>query len=156
MNRPASPHRVSALTPLPDSNWDWSDIDRDEWKVVDKNSRFQEFYDYWRASPHDFGSSQSFPYNLSLGTKPPLHPYRTSDSQIVVTKSYDEMYYRLLDLHENGDPGSGAVITGQPGIGTSLWLNPRLLQQLIGASVAQENPISSISCLRGLFRITRP
>ena len=149
MNRPTSLHRVSALTLLPDSNWDWPKVDIDEWKVVDKNDGFRKLYNHWRTSSHTFSSSGPFPYKLQLGSEPPLHPYSISDGQIVVTKSYDEMYYRLLALRENRGPGSGAVITGQPGIGTSIRLNPRLVRQLIGVFVAQENLCSSISCSHG-------
>ena len=149
VNPPASFHRVSALTLLPDSSWDWPATNRGMWEVVDGKDEFQEFYNHWRTSSYTFCSSGPFPYKLQLGNESPLHPYSTSDGQIVVTKSYDEMYYRLLALRETRAPGSGAVITGQPGIGTSIRLNPRLVRQLIGVFVTQENLSFLISCSHG-------
>jgi len=45
----------------------------------------------------------------------------TFKGQILVTKSYENMFYRLLRLRKV-DKGNakGAVITGQPGVGASL------------------------------------
>jgi len=50
-------------------------------------------------------------------------PYQ-SGSQILVTESYERMFHHLLLLRRD-DEGSrkGAVITGQPGIGTPLWIS---------------------------------
>jgi len=64
---------------------------------------------------------------LELGVNPkgnPLLPFHGGDTfknRILVTKSYENMFYRLLRLREEdkGD-AKGAVITGQPGVGASL------------------------------------
>jgi len=77
----------------------------------------------------------------------PLLPFRpddTSENRILVTKSYDDTFYRLLHLRQR-DRGKrrGAVLTGQPGTGASLWL-PRLhpVHKLTDTRVPQEKPPS--------------
>ena len=64
---------------------------------------------------------------LKLGVRQggePLLPFRssvTSGDKILITKSFDDMLYRLL-LIRLSDKGNrrGAVLTGQPGIGVSV------------------------------------
>ena len=86
---------------------------------------YQQFYKYWKDhfADHDYSNSK-FPYSLSLGKDGTYLPFRldsTSGGRILVTKSYDDMFHRLLRLRES-DKGDkkGAVVTGQPGIGASL------------------------------------
>ena len=94
---------------------------------------YQQFYKKWdKKSSHSEFLETKFPYELSLGAHEPppgadlkglpLLPFRSeimSGDKIVVTKSYDDMFHRLVDLR-NKTYGRGAVITGQPGIGGSL------------------------------------
>ena len=83
------------------------------------SSRHQEFYDYWYNSSHTL-DPKTPPYKQSLGgpkARLPVHPLGVSGNELVITESYNKMYYRLLYLRKTGTPGSGAVITGQPGIG---------------------------------------
>lgn len=155
VNQSASLRHVSTLiTPLPGHNWTWTRKDRKEWKQVDTNDQHQKFYDYWRRSPYIFSSTQQFPYRLSLGgpgITPPIQPFDTSGSEIVVTEPYHKMYFRLLYLRQTRKVGSGAVLTGQPGIGaSSAGFSPQ--QQLIKISAIQENHFFSISCSHGFFQ----
>jgi hypothetical protein len=86
----------------------------------------QQFYEHWRESSSSSKFSNTFPYKLSLRMDSrgrslmPFSPNTTSGDQILVTKSYDDMFHRLL-LLRNGDVGAdrGAVLTGQSGIGRS-------------------------------------
>jgi len=92
---------------------------------------WQQFYERWRDGPKDFKFDDKpddrFPYVLDLGVDPegnsllPFHDGDTSGNRILVTKSYENMFYRLLSLRQE-DKGNarGAVITGQPGVGASL------------------------------------
>ena len=84
------------------------------------------FYEYWRRSDAPSSFLSTFPYKLSLGVDSnnkcllPFHRDESSD-QILVTKSYNTIFHRLLRLRE-GDIGTtkGAVLTGQPGAGICL------------------------------------
>ena len=93
---------------------------------------YQKFYEKWddKSSRSKFLETK-FPYELSLGAHEPppgadskgvpLLPFRNeimSGDKILVTKSYDDMFHRLVRLR-NEYEGRGAVITGQPGIGGS-------------------------------------
>jgi hypothetical protein len=51
----------------------------------------------------------------------PWNAYQTVENQILITKSYDEIFHYLLLLRQK-DMGDtrGAVLTGQPGAGASL------------------------------------
>ena len=86
---------------------------------------YQKFYEKWDDESSSSKFRKEFPYELSLGTDQygrSLLPFRDgsiSGDKIVVTKSYDDMFHRLLRLR-NKPYGRGAVITGQPGIGGSL------------------------------------
>lgn len=83
----------------------------------------QQFYDYWRGPPASSEFRDTFPYTLGLGVDAilPFNSHDTSENRIVVTKSYDDMFHRLLRLRRRDYGRSkGAVLTGQPGIGTPL------------------------------------
>ena len=95
---------------------------------------YQKFYEHWDKSSSGSKFRNKFPYELSLGAHEPppgadskdvpLLPFRKdslSGDKILVTKPYDDMFHRLLDLRNN-DKGyrRGAVLAGQPGIGGSL------------------------------------
>jgi len=88
---------------------------------------WQQFYERWRDSSTSSEFHDKFPYVLKLGMDPegnsplPFHNEDTSENRILVTKSYNDMFYRLLRLREDDlGKSKGAVITGQPGIGASL------------------------------------
>ena len=82
---------------------------------------------------------------LDLGVDPkgnsplPFHDGDTSGNRILVTKSYETVFYCLLSLRQE-DKGNtrGAVITGQPGVSVSLWPDPHPVRQLTGTFVLQE------------------
>ena len=86
---------------------------------------YQKFYEKWDDVSSRSKFRDTFPYRLSLGADQrggPLPPFRkdsTLGGDILVIKSYDDMFHRLLRLR-NEYSGRGAVITGQPGIGGSL------------------------------------
>jgi len=70
----------------------------------------------------------TFPYKLSLGTWPcgtTLLPFRRRDTtggQILVTESYNKLLNRIMAHRATG--AQGVVLTGQPGTGRFLWLDP--------------------------------
>jgi len=52
---------------------------------------------------------------------PPFRPNDTSGARILITKSYNDVFHRLLHLRQKDFGASrGAVLTGQPGTGASL------------------------------------
>ena len=86
----------------------------------------QLFYEKWRSEP--FEQPQKFPYIMGFGTNSDgqsLLQFRseeTANGEIVITKAYEDMYNRILNIRE-GNPESdtrGVVLTGQPGIGASI------------------------------------
>ena len=86
---------------------------------------YQKFYEKWDDKSSSSNFSEQYPYELSLGMDKygeSLLPFRDGSilgDKILVTKSYDDMFQRILCLR-NENCGRGAVITGQPGIGGSL------------------------------------
>ena len=113
----------------------------------------QQFCSYWYNRPYGFGLKEKFPYTLSLGSSEvnlPIHAGVTLDKTIVITKSYHEIYYRILDAGRAGK--GGVVLTGQPGVGASKRLDPRPVQRL---TFVQEKLSSSISCSLGYFQPNR-
>ena len=130
------------LITLLGADWTWPDASEGEWEVV--TDGYQQFYEHWRNTCTGSNFPNKFPYKLSLGVDPggiplPFRPYSISRNQIVVTRSYEEMFHRLLRLRSK-DHGStrGVVLTGQPGIGASLCPDSHHILQLISASVLQE------------------
>ena len=81
---------------------------------------YQQFYERWRQSDgSEFG--ETFPYELSLGqVSLPFRADPTLGDQILITEAYDSLFYRILCIRMRDGGVRGAVITGQPGIGTSL------------------------------------
>ena len=112
-------------SPLPDPDWTWEENDKRHWE--DKaGSLWQEFCQRWRNSPASSRFLEGFPYVLELGMNQgspllPFHASTTSKNRILVVKSYDDMYNRILQLRQV-DSGAkrGVVLTGQPGTGASL------------------------------------
>ena len=100
-------------------------MEKKEWKVT--TGAWQQFYERWRDSSVGSKFDNQFPYTLELGVDLegnsllPFHDGETSKNRILVTKSYEDMFYRLLRLRKK-DMGQarGAVITGQPGVGAPL------------------------------------
>ena len=90
---------------------------------------YKNFYDHWRNRAYGSGLRKRFPYKLSLGVPGPMGADNTSNSEIVVTSAYHEMYYRILGFRKRSASAvrnGGIVLTGQPGVGASLWLNSYL------------------------------
>ena len=83
----------------------------------------QRFYEHWCDSSAGSKFCDTFPYVLSLGEPDAFVPFgfaATPGNQIVVTKSYDDMFHPLLRLRNDDEGDSrGAVLTGQSGIGMS-------------------------------------
>ena len=84
----------------------------------------QQFCDYWHGKSIDPITPSKFPYVASLGPEGgkiilPFGPKSGPGNQIVITRSYEATFLRILRLREKdiGRDG-GAVLTGQPGIGT--------------------------------------
>ena len=87
---------------------------------------YQTFYEGWynrsqRSQEPNFPNT--LPYVISLreddNTSPlPFDSHKQLGNHILVTKSYDDMFHRILRLRL-ADIGAdvGVVLTGQPGIG---------------------------------------
>jgi len=99
-------------------------MNKKEWRV--EGGGDQRLYKLWRNKPDDSDFLNTFPYKLSVGVDSygaSLSAYCSGPvgGQIIVTKSYDDMFHRLLRLRmDRMGRAQGAVITGQPGIGASL------------------------------------
>jgi len=96
----------------------------------------------WRDSSTSSHPPEPLPYVLELGVDQGGKPFRagnTSGDRILITKSYEDMFYRLLHIRQyDKGGGRGAVLTGQPGIGVSLLTGPHPVRQLTGTPVLQE------------------
>ena len=103
--------------------------------------RLQQFYNHWRDISANSEFNKTFPYELPLGTKPPVRPDSTSGNKIIVTKSYDDMFHRILSFRGNDQgPEKGVVLTGQPGTGALYDQIPTPCE--LTRSVLQEKPPS--------------
>ena len=86
---------------------------------------YQKFYEKRDGVSSRSEFEKPIPYDLSLGMDQhgkPLLPFRysgISGAKILVTKSYDDMFHRILGLR-NDIRERGVVLTGQPGTGGSL------------------------------------
>ena len=90
------------------------DTDKLKWEETEE---YQEFYKHWYDSFAGCDFPNEFPYELSLAVD--LVDVSPSGKRILVTKSYDDMFHRLMHLRDNDIDGDakGAVLIGQPGIG---------------------------------------
>ena len=86
-------------------------------------NEYDQFYQHWRSkSSSEF--PKKFPYVLELGADErgrsfvPFRPYDTTKGQILVIKSYENIFQRVLRLREEG-VHRGIVLCGQPGTGKS-------------------------------------
>ena len=107
--------------------------------------RYQQFYELWRkSSGSEFDKTP--PYELPLevnGYGRPLLPFCSSatlEGRVLVTKSYEDIFQRILRCRK-GTAG-GVVLNGQPGTGGSLSPDPYHVQQLNGTFALQEKPLS--------------
>lgn len=107
--------------------------------------RYHCFSNHWRDPSTGSDCYKRFPYVLELGVDldgAPLLPFHgddTTGNRILVTKAYEEMFYRILRLRKM-DKGTrrGVVITGQPGIGASS-IRSSPVRPLTGTSIFREN-----------------
>jgi hypothetical protein len=92
------------------TNWTWEDPERHCWEKVATRNPWQKFADKWRHSKElELGDlSGSFLNDISL---PP-----SQDSSLMVRKCYLEAE-KLIWKQARSMPGTGVIITGQPGIG---------------------------------------
>lgn len=105
-----------------ENGWTWPEEDKANWYAAP--NRIQEFYTKWRGATLPEPEATAHPYEIEVGLsqsgKPLLqfHSLKTAGSRILVPRSYDEFFHRLMHLRQR-DLGSrkGAVITGQPGTG---------------------------------------
>ena len=98
--------------------WTWPDTEQAKWEVI--TPVYQQFYERWRQSD---GSEfkKTFPYKLSLGqVSLPFRADITLGDQILITEAHNSLFYRILGIRMRSYGARGAVITGQPGIGSSL------------------------------------
>lgn len=93
-------------------------MDKNEWEVADDEC--QQFYGHWHDL-HNFDFPTQFPYRLSLGGVSPIRPHDTKENVILITKSYNDIFHRILRLrHVFLGNTRGVVLNGQPGTGTFL------------------------------------
>jgi len=124
-------------SPLSDIEWDWSDADMESWTKEEKGWA-SSLCQYWRRPKPAIilpDGPADLPNVLCLGTDLDFPP--PMGNRILVTQAYEDLFRRLLVLRKR-DVGSarGAVVTGQPGTGTSMN-RPPPVRQLIGGSVLQ-------------------
>lgn len=106
--------------PVVENGWTWSDEDKAQWQPGP--SLVQQFYAKWRGAT--LPEHTSLPYEIEVGLHEdgtpllPFHAHATSESRILITKTYEDIFHRLLDLRRVDKSTGGAVITGQPGTGT--------------------------------------
>ncbi|KAF9779871.1 hypothetical protein BJ322DRAFT_1086969 [Thelephora terrestris] len=123
-----------------DRNWAWPDRDRRTWKIA--SDGYQLFYQQWLAQSSRSKLFKTAPYELSLGADEhgtpllPFHASDTSQGKILVTKSYEDTFIRILNLRES-DLGQarGVVFTGQPGTGKTTFLKYMLVWLLSARQV---------------------
>ena len=109
-------------SPLLETDWKWPHRDKATWWELTDEPR--EFYDHWRNGASVARFSDKFPYELPLQLGPFTAPFgitRTDNGTILIVKSYEDIFHRLLFLRQEDEGDSrGVVITGQPGTGESL------------------------------------
>ena len=86
----------------------------------------RQFLDHWRSPQHGLGLGAGpyprivdvFPYTADKRAYHHLG-FPSSVGKLLVVKSYDIMYDRIMAHKEGDNSESPILITGQPGIGTS-------------------------------------
>lgn len=107
------------------ASWEWNDAS--VWKLATKN--WQDFKAKWYGAPQcaSLVDPKSIPLSLD-----PLPPYVDgAPPSILVRKSYVTMFDYVWARAMSSEGAVGAIITGQPGIGKTLfqyYLLVRLLQ----------------------------
>ena len=106
--------------------------------------QYQQFCELWRGSSGSEFDREP-PYELPLGVdkyNSPLLPFCSSDTlegRVLVTKSYEDIFQRIL--HYRKKTAGGVVLNGQPGTGESLSPDPYHVQRLNGTFALQEKPL---------------
>jgi hypothetical protein len=85
---------------------------------------YDQFYKHWRHESSASKFRNEFPYILELvadnhgHTLPPFYIYGTSKGRVLVIRSYQVIFERLLHLRRKV-ANRGIVLSGQPGTGES-------------------------------------
>ncbi|KAJ3497409.1 hypothetical protein NLJ89_g10352 [Agrocybe chaxingu] len=109
------------------ANWQWSDGSRAVWELAQQD--LQEFAARWYGATAAQCATLVDPEFPSL---PLPTPFNSSLSSILVRKSYVEIFNQVWARALSSQGLTGVLITGQPGIGKTLfqyYLLVRLLQQ---------------------------
>ena len=146
---------VQRRSPLPADNWTWPHTDESTWEAV--TDKHKQFSDQWYGQSTDSITHSKFPYVASLGPVDgkcilPFSPDGTSGNRILVIKSYEDIYLRILRLREvdEGDD-KGAVITGQPGSGVSPCQIPTLCGSSLDHPFSRENYLPELRSRAAAF-----
>ena len=105
---------------------------------------YDQFYQLWR--PESYGTindlsskfRKEFPYVLELGEDFPFRPNDTKKSKILVVKSYEDIFQRILRTRRQG-LNRGLVLCGQPGTGKSLSPDLHPVRPLTGAFIREKH-----------------
>ena len=101
--------------------------------MIREHKAYQQFYTSWRDSTTKPGKfEEKFPYELHTGPVPFL-AREARENNILVTESYEALYYRILSLRgQDMGKSRGVVVTGQPGVGESPLRDRDLSRWLTG------------------------
>jgi hypothetical protein len=99
---------------------------------------YDQFYQHWRSESSSSKFCKEFPYTLELGADIPFRPDDTTKGQILVIKSYEDIFQRILRLRERG-ANRGIVLCGQPGTGKSQSPDLHPVRPLTSSSIREKH-----------------
>ncbi|KAI0045389.1 hypothetical protein FA95DRAFT_127746 [Auriscalpium vulgare] len=107
--------------------WTWDYDARLHWKEAPE--AWQSLYAYYRVTANAEAALSQPMIHLFPGAKPEMSFLVDTLDQILMRESYRKLLDRILELQESR-PEKGVVITGQPGIGKSIFLCVLLIKIL--------------------------